>query len=243
MRQKIRRILIFISLFLFPVTLNFFSPYVSVDGAFSGLITGSVIVFFIMFLSGIILGRSWCGWLCPIAGLSEISNSINNKPVSLKKLAIIRYLIFAIWFGVLIIGFIVAGGIKGIDTLHLTENIISVDEPMKYIIYYMVLFIFFIITIVIGKRGACHSICWMSPFMVGGYLFGKALKLPQLRIVAEADKCIDCKRCNQKCPMSIDIAMEVKNGGINSLDCILCCECSDVCSKNILKPMITKKTM
>ena len=34
MRQKIRRILLYVSLALFPVTMNFLSPYVSIDGAF-----------------------------------------------------------------------------------------------------------------------------------------------------------------------------------------------------------------
>lgn len=68
MRQKIRRLIVFISLFLFPVTLNYLSPYVSIDGALSGIVSGSVVVFLVMFISGLFLGRAWCGWVCPIAG-------------------------------------------------------------------------------------------------------------------------------------------------------------------------------
>jgi polyferredoxin len=235
MRHKLRRIIIYLSLLIFPVTLNYFSPYVSVDGAFRGIVSGSVIVFLLMFLSGLFFGRAWCAWLCPIAGLSEIGMTINSKSVPVRRLRIIRYSIFIIWFAILIAGFVSAGGIKGINPLHLTENFISVDEPFKYITYYIVLIIFFVLTVWIGKRGACHTVCWMSPFLVGGYLLGKGLHLPQLRIRTNPTGCIDCNKCNQKCPMSIAVSREAKSGEIKSLDCILCGECVDTCPKKVLK--------
>jgi ferredoxin-type protein NapH len=241
MRQRIRRIIIFISLLIFPLTLNYFSPYVSIDGAFKGIVSGSVLVFLVMFLSGMLFGRAWCSWVCPVAGLSELCMTVNNKQVSVRRLRIIRYSIFTVWFAVLISGFVFAGGIKGVNPLHLTENVITVDEPLKYITYYMVLFIFFGLTMWIGKRGACHTICWMSPFLVGGYLFGKKLNIPQLRIRTNPSGCIDCKKCNYKCPMSIDVNSEVKSGEIKSLDCIICCECVDVCPKRVLEYGIRKK--
>ena len=65
MRQKIRKILLYVSLFLFPVTMNFLSPYVSIDGAFAGVLSGSALMFIVLFLSGVFFGRAWCGWLCP----------------------------------------------------------------------------------------------------------------------------------------------------------------------------------
>ena len=139
MKQKTRKIIIFISLLAFPVTLNYFSPYVSVDGAFIGVITGSVIVFLLQFLSGLIFSRSWCGWFCPVAGIGEVCKEINNKNVNIKKLRIIRYSVFFVWFLFLVSGFILAGGINSIDPFHLTERVVSVDEPIKYITYYMVL--------------------------------------------------------------------------------------------------------
>ena len=241
MRQKIRRIIIFTSLLLFPVTLNYLSPYVSIDGAFSGLIVGSVIVFFLQFLSGLFFGRAWCAWVCPIAGLSEIAATINNRPVHPRKLAILRYSIFGVWFSILIAGFILAGGIRGVDPLHLTEHVISVDEPFKYITYYLVLFLFFALTIGIGRRGACHSICWMSPFLVAGRVVGERLRLPQLKIVSNPKACIKCGKCTTNCPMSIEVMGSVKSGSIRSLDCILCGMCVDHCPKDVLRFSSTKK--
>ena len=71
MKRTARRITAFISFFLFPITLNFFSPYVSIDGALNGIISGSLIVFLIMFLTGLFFGRAWCSCVCPWAAPSE----------------------------------------------------------------------------------------------------------------------------------------------------------------------------
>lgn len=240
MRQKKRRVIIYISLMLFPITLNFFSPYVSIEGAFQGVISGSVLLFAAMLVTSIFFGRSWCAWLCPMAAVGELGMTINNKSVPVRKLKIIRYSIFTVWFGILATGFILAGGVKQINPLHLTDNGISVDQPFKYVIYYVVLFTFFALNIILGKRGACHSICWMSPFLVAGTKLARGLHLPQLRITSMSEKCIDCKKCDVKCPMSISVSSEVKVGKIKSFDCILCGECVDVCPKNVLQFDIIK---
>jgi polyferredoxin len=233
MMQKIRRIIIFISLFLFPLTFNYLSPYISLSAAFTGVVAGSVIVFALLFLSGMFLGRSWCGWCCPIAGLSEMGALINNRPVPAKKLAIIRYIIFAVWFAVLAVGFVLTGGIKGVEPFHMTEHLVSIDEPVKFINYYMVLAVLFVLTVAVGRRGACHSICWIAPFLTAGELAGLALHIPQVRILSVSSNCIDCKKCNSKCPMSIDVSGEIKSGTIKSLDCIRCGECADNCPRKI----------
>jgi ferredoxin len=57
---------------------------------------------------------------------------------------------------------------------------------------------------------------------------GRKLRLPQLQIKAKTEACIDCKKCTQKCPMSIDVNTEVKQGAVRSYDCVLCGECVGV---------------
>jgi len=94
--------------------------------------------------------------------------------------------------------------------------------------------LFILLDVTLGRRGACHGICWMSPFLNAGMLVGRLLHLPQMRIKAKAESCIDCKKCNSKCPMSIDVNAAVKTGSVKSYDCILCGECVDVCPKDVL---------
>ncbi len=240
MRQKIRRTVILLFLLLLPITLNYFSPYVSLSGAIIGIVSGSLLLFMFLFIGAIFFGRAWCAWVCPMAGLSEAAKYINHRNVNVKRLRIVRYSIFAIWFVFIIIAFILAGGITAIDPLYLTDNIISVDSPDRYILYYGVLILFSVLTLLLGKRGACHSICWMAPFLTAGYHVGRLFKVPQLRIETNASKCIDCKICDRKCPMSIYVSRNVKNGYILTSECILCGECVDGCSKGALRYTIKK---
>ncbi len=235
MRRKVRLILAYAAMFLFPLTFNYLSPYVSIDGAMTGLVSGSVLVFALQFLSGVFLGRAWCAWACPVAGIAEIGRSVNDRRVNIKRLAVLRYAVFGVWFAVLVTSFVLAGGIRGLDPLHLTERIVSIDEPMKFITYYFVLLLLLVLTLAIGRRGACHAVCWMAPFLTAGELIGRALHVPQLKIRAEAEKCVDCGLCTKKCPMSIDVEAEIKSGRVKSLACIRCGECADGCPRSVLR--------
>jgi len=240
MKHKVRTVITIITLLLFPIIMNFLSPVLPIAGAMNGIIAGSLMLFAAMFITGIYFGRAWCAWVCPMSALGDLCTKANDKAVNIKKLRVIRLIIFTVWAGVLVAGFVMAGGIKGADFLFMTESGISVDMPMKYIVYYSVLILFTVVNILVGRRGACHSFCWMSPFLAGGYLFGKLLKVPQLRIKAETDKCVSCGKCSNACPMSLPVATALKQGAVNTSDCILCGECVKSCPKTTLSFGIKK---
>ncbi len=46
--------------------------------------------------------------------------------------------------------------------------------------------------------------------------------------------CIGCGQCTKACPMSIDVMAEVKNGKIDSNDCILCGQGVNSYPRNVL---------
>ncbi len=80
-RQRIRKAMILISFLLFPITMWYLSPYLIIMGVSRGIISGSFIVFCLQFLTSLFLGRVFCGWICPVAGLGEACFIIQNKPV------------------------------------------------------------------------------------------------------------------------------------------------------------------
>jgi|GEM_PF-2570783 len=79
LRQRIRTALILLSFLLFPITLNFLSPYLIVMGAAEGVITGSFLLFGALFIGTLFLGRLWCGWVCPGAGMARLAAPINAR--------------------------------------------------------------------------------------------------------------------------------------------------------------------
>jgi len=234
-RQKLRKTLVIISFLLFPVTIYYFSPYLVIQGASEGIITGSFIVFCLLFLVSLFLGRGFCGWVCPAGGLQECMTLGVDKKTKGGKLNWIKYGIWIPWMIIILVFFFSAGGIKEIDFLYQTTYGISVVNPLAYIVYYGVVFLIVTVSLVGGKRGFCHYVCWMAPFMVIGTKIKDALKIPSLHLSANSENCISCKQCSKKCSMSLDVDQMVEKGNMKNSECILCGECVANCPKSVIK--------
>lgn len=240
-RQQVRSLILLVTLLLFPIIMNFLSPYLIVNGAFEGVLSGSAIVFIGLFLTSLFTGRLFCGWLCPMGGMNECLLLVNRKRVTSKGLKRTKFIIWGIWLTAIISGFVVASGIVKADFLYMTETGISVDQPVKYVIYYGIIILFATISIIAGRRGSCHAICWISPFMIVGKKLSDAIKLPRLKINASKENCIHCNKCTGVCPMSIDVMQEPDHKITKHDDCILCGMCVDACPKKCLSYQFNNK--
>ena len=117
-RQRVRFFILMIFFLLFPVTLNYYSPVLSVFGPSQGIINGSLIVFAGLFLTSMFFGRFWCGWLCPAGGLQEACTIIQPKRFKGGWRNLVKYGVWAFWLSMVIIMFISAGGIMGVVSLQ-----------------------------------------------------------------------------------------------------------------------------
>ncbi len=235
MRQKIRKTLLFISFLLFPVTIWYFSPYLIIQAASEHIMNGSFIVFVMMFVLSMFLGRVWCGWLCPAGGVQECALHINDRPAKQGKRDWIKYVIWIIWMSAIVVTFILGKNHVRIDPFYMTDHGISVSEIYDYVIYYGVLLIIVLPSFIHGRRAACHYICWMAPFMVIGSTVGRWLHLPQLHIEADKAGCISCGKCSKVCPMGLDVKKMVSEGkNSKCTECIQCGACVDECPKKAL---------
>lgn len=233
-RQKVRKAIVIISFLLFPITLYYFSPYLIILGAKEGIITGSFIIFTTMFILSLFLGRAFCGWLCPAGGLQECMSLSNDKSAKGGKLNWIKFIIWLPWLTTIIL-LLVIKGIKKIDFFYQTNNGISTTNLFSYIIFYSVVFLIVVLSLIAGKRSFCHYICWMAPFMILGTKIKELLKYPSLHLEADKSKCIGCRQCNKKCSMSLDVETMVSKNFMNNSECILCGECIDICPKSVIK--------
>jgi ferredoxin-type protein NapH len=240
-RQRIRKALIFLAFLSFPITMNFLSPYVIIDGASQGIVNGSLVMFALMFLSSLFLGRLWCGWICPGGGMQEMFEPVNARPVNGRKLDWIKWAIWVLWIALIGVMVYLAGGYHTVDLLLNTQGGISVastpDRPIfiAYIIYYGVVGLFIGLAIFIGRRAACHTVCWMAPFMISGRWLRNRLGWPSLRLEANPSACADCKKCTGNCPMSLDVNGMVQINRMENSECILCGTCVDNCSKKVIR--------
>jgi polyferredoxin len=239
-RQKIRRILLLVSMLAFPVTLYYFSPYLIINGAFSGILAGSGITFAAQFLFSLVLGRAFCGWVCPAGAIQEFA-SVNTRSVDKKWVNAIKYIIWLPWLATIVLAFIKAGGIHAVDLTYMTQNGFSVADAPGYIMYAFITSLFLLGAVFFGRRATCHSLCWMAPFMIIGTRISKGLHLPALHLQAQPDACVSCQLCNRKCSMGLDVQQMVLQNRMHNDECILCGECVDVCNKDAIRYAFSEK--
>jgi len=232
-RQSIRKAVIIGMSFTFPITIAWMSPAMPILYAiFDGVVVGAVIIFLLQFISALFLGRAFCGFVCPGGGLGECLMRINEKKVTNNKLRGIKYIIWALLIIATIASFILAGGISEIDFFAgLEDGWIFLSDPYRYAIYFGVLLLALLFQLLLGKRSWCQCVCWIAPFMILGMKISDILKLPRLHLKANPGTCISCKKCLNKCSMSLDVMEMVKTANMKNSECILCGECIDICPK------------
>jgi len=240
-RQRYRKALLFVSLLLFPATLYYFSPMTILGGASQGIINGSFIVFGLMFLSSLFVGRLWCGWACPAGALQEFGQPINNKPTPGGKFNWVKWVIWMPWIGLIVALAVSAGGYRTVDPLFQLEGGVTMALPLDdqgppwFMIYYIVIALFLGLAVILGRRTGCHTICWMAPFMIIGRWIRNRVRWPSLRLQADPARCTDCMTCTRSCPMSLDVNAMVQQADMEHSECILCGNCVDGCSKDAIR--------
>ncbi len=233
-RQRLRTGLLLAAALVFPAVFNAFSPYLVVDAARHGLVNLSGLVFVALFLSGLVLSRAWCGWACPGGGLMEIWTPVAGKPLGRRGLRAVKWALWVPWLLGIGFAFAHAGGVRGLSLLHRPG---SGGGPAwaEMVRFLAVAALLLAPTLAAGRRGGCHVLCWMAPFLVLGRRLGTALGLPQLRMQPESGSCKSCGQCERACPMSLDVPRMVKEGTWDDDDCIQCARCADGCAAGAIR--------
>lgn len=227
-RQRARTLILLVSWLLFPATIFYLSPYLIVESTAVGIINGSFIVFGLMLLAALVFGRAYCGWVCPAAGLQESATAVNPAPAP-GWLGRVKWLIWGLWVALIVVLAVRAGGYTRVDPLFNLDGGLSFNAPAWYVIYLAVNGLALGLSAFAGRRGFCHAVCWMAPFMVIGQRLGRAMRLPRLHLQAYGDRCTGCQSCTRSCPMSLPVHQLVQAGSLSSDDCILCGTCVDGC--------------
>lgn len=234
-RQKTRKSLLLLMVFLFPILFYYFSPYLIIAGGSEGIIAGSFISFLGMFIGSLLLGRLFCGWLCPGGATQELCLKVNSKNFNGKKRNWIKYIIWIPWITIVAYVFLQSGGIKAVEPFYQTYYGISISDISSVITFLVFFGIIAGVSLAAGKRAFCHSGCWMAPFMIIGRKIRNTGKWPALQLVADKSTCTNCETCSKNCSMSLDVNSMVQNELMENSECILCGNCVDHCPNKVIK--------
>lgn len=235
MRQRIRKGILVFSALMFPLTFFFLSPFVIVLSAVNGILNGSAMVFGLLLLFSIVCSRLFCGWLCPGGAVQDYVSGANNRNWHSRGKNLSKYIIWVVWFSFIVFLWIHNRPLKA-DALYLVDI-----DKLYIIVYAIVMSVIYLFTLLTGRRGMCHSLCWMAPFMVIGEKLADFFHIPRFRLKADPMACVSCGKCSRNCPMGLNIAEMVQSGNMDSTECINCLECVDGCPKKAISFGICQK--
>jgi ferredoxin-type protein NapH len=232
-RQKTRRGFILFSFFLFPAIFYYLSPILIIQASSKGIINGSFVLFILMFISSLFLGRGYCGWVCPAAGCQESIFLARDKKV--LKGDYLKWLIWVPWISSIVLLAGRSGGYNKIDFFYMTTHGLSIGGIQGLISYFIVLLLLIVMpAFVVGKRSFCHHLCWMAPFMIIGRKIRNYFKWSSLQLKSNPEACKHCHTCTEHCPMSLSVEEMANHKNMENAECILCGTCVDGCKEGAI---------
>jgi polyferredoxin len=235
-RQKVRLTLLFTIMLTFPITMNYLSVYLIIESAGQGVVAFTLFFWSAFVLSALLLGRAACGYICPLGALQETKDRMlpKNRLARIKGLKAVKYVLAVAWVGGIAAAAISAGGYKTINLLYNMPSGISVDSPMNWITWGMIVLIVLLPAFFIGKRGFCHYFCPWGVLNMTATKIRDFIRLPALRLKSNPDACKQCHSCDRACPMSLNVSAMAKNGSMKNSECILCGTCADTCPNGVI---------
>lgn len=188
----------------------------------------------ILLLYGLLLGRTICGFLCPVGLAQELLHKIPTP--KLKKgritrvLSYLKYVILGIFVIMIPLWYASqsypvpafckyicpAGTFEG--TIGLLSNPVNADKYSMLGLLFTRKFVIMMIIIAICVfvfRAFCRFLCPL------GAIYGLFAKIAIIGVKVDMPKCTDCGRCVNHCMMDIR--------HVGDHECIHCGECIDVC--------------
>jgi len=177
------------------------------------LLAATLFLFVLFFAVTNVLGRIWCGWLCPQTVLLDFAQDIGRAISRWRADSIARIILVPV--SALVAVSIIWYFVPPLDALRAIpqgETVTMFFVAMWAVIYGM-----------LGLLGRkfCTTICPYS--MIQGGLFD-ADTLVVAFDQSRKDECMGCKKCVVDCPVGIDIRDGLKR------QCIACARCVDACT-------------
>lgn len=233
-RQRLRRTLLALFFLALPITLNYYSPYLMTMGTVERTATFSLVFWFAVLVSALVLGRSFCGWICPFGGLQQLWESVTVRPLKRARfLPVVKYAMWVAWVGAVVGIALKVGGWQRFDPLYMTETGVSVTDAGNLLTYFMLVGLT-LAPAALGRRGFCHYVCPFGVWGIVGEKIGHLLHVPRLSLSADSGACTSCGSCTRACPMQLPVSDMASSGEMRHTECIMCESCVDECPRKTI---------
>lgn len=193
----------------------------------------------ILMLFGLTLGRTICGWLCPLGLIQELLHRIPTPKVKKNRftrvLSYLKYVILAVFVVIVPLMYSLqsfpvpafckyicpAGTLEG--AIGLLANPVNADKFSMLGILFTRKFIIMVVILtacIFIYRAFCRFLCPL------GAIYGFFSRVALLGVKVNPTACTDCGRCIAHCEMDVN--------RVGDHECIQCGRCMDVCPEKAI---------
>lgn len=217
--------------FLPELSLHAICPFGGIETLYSTITLGqtvkkihesSLVMMWLVFILTFLLGPVFCGWICPLGSIQEWISKIGKRIFKKKHNKIMpkkldRWLRYLRYIVLLWVVYATAKSLTLVflefDPYYALFNFWTGEAAITSIAF---LIIILLLSLII-ERPWCKYLC---PY---GAVLGLFNKISIFKIRRNNQKCIGCQKCDNICPMNIEIS---KKETVKDTQCIKCMECT-----------------
>lgn len=183
----------------------------------------------VLVVYGLIRGRAFCGWVCPVNLLLEITDALRRKVgVEVHEMPIPRHAKLWIALGVLVL--------SALTSIPVFEAFSPISAINKGILFGATTGLWVLVAIVLaeffwGHRVWCRSLC-----PLGGF-YEAIGRVGVVNVKYDREACIHCDACKRAClsdPAILDPVLTERDVSVRAGDCMACGSCVDACPTRAL---------
>lgn len=190
---------------------------------------------------GILFGRAFCGWVCPVNIITETANTLGRRLGVRTEVSVPRTTRYWLLGLALLIS-----AVAGVAAF---EWVSPVGIAVRMVVYglgtgWLVLVAIFLYDLLIHPNGFCGHICPLGAFYA---LLGRRALL---HVRLDPKRCNQCMKCSSVCPERPVLTPLLKSDSqqiaVRDSACSQCAQCVDICDQRALafsmQPVRWKRT-
>ncbi|WP_084284421.1 4Fe-4S binding protein [Clostridium lundense] len=187
----------------------------------------SLILLLATILLTLVLGRAFCGYICPLGTIQSLLNKLAKK-LHIKQIKLnskldqaLRYAKYVVLFAILFTTY-KAGSLilRAYDPWAAFMHLGSGSEIFEEFLIGIIVLILILVSSMFIERAFCRYFCPLgatlaifTPFSV-------------FKVKRKSSSCVSCKSCSKNCPMGLDVHSKTTP---SKTECISCGECISSC--------------
>ena len=178
----------------------------------------------VLIVYGLIRGRAFCGWTCPVNLLLEVVDWLRKKlKIEVQETVLPRHV--KVWVALAVLALSAIVGFPVFEALS-PISFINKGLVLGSLVGGITLLAVVVVELFWGHRVWCRSICPLGGFyeVVG--------KVGLVNVHIDHDSCIGCNKCKRAClcdPEILDAVVAGEDTVVRAGDCMACGRCIEAC--------------